>query len=96
MSTENNKKSKTLSYAELSSFFENMAMMVRAGITANEAAGLLREEADPEDRIMTGTLTQLSEGLSAGQSLEEAMRAAGTFPDHAANMIGAAEYTGRL
>ena len=85
-----------LSYAEMSSFFENMAMMIKAGITTGEAVGLLKEETEPENRLMVSTLTGMSEQMSMGISLEEAMRSAGTFPDYALDMIGVAEYTGRL
>ena len=85
-----------LGFEEMGSFFENMAMMIKAGITTNEAVGLLKEETEPDDRIMLHTLTELSEQMSAGSSLEDAMRAAGTFPDYAVDMIHAAEYTGRL
>ena len=86
----------SLSYAEMGSFFENMAMMVKAGITTGEAVGLLKEETEPENRVMLSTLTTLSEQMSVGISLEDAMREAGTFPDYATDMIGVAEYTGRL
>ena len=85
-----------LSYAEMGSFFENMAMMIKAGITTGEAVGLLKEETEPENRIMVSTLTELSEQMAVGTSLEDSMRAAGTFPDYATDMIGVAEYTGRL
>ena len=89
-------KKKVLSYMEMGSFFENMAMMIKAGITTGEAAGLLKEETSPEDRTLMETLTVLTEQMSAGVSLEDSMRAAGTFPDYATDMIRAAEYTGRL
>ena len=85
-----------LSYAEMGSFFENMAMMIKAGITTGEAVGLLKEETEPENRVMLSTLTEMSEQMSMGISLEDAMRSAGTFPDYAMDMIGVAEYTGRL
>ena len=85
-----------LGYAEMGSFFENMAMMIKAGITVNEAAGLLKDETEPENRLMLSTLTELNEQMSVGTSFEEAMRTCGTFPDYATDMIGAAEYTGRL
>ena len=83
-------------YEEISSFFENMGMMVRAGISVNEAVGLLREETEPEDRVMTAALACMTEKLSEGSTLEEAMRAAGSFPNYAADMVRAAEYTGKL
>ena len=48
-----------LSYTELGSFFENMAMMVKSGISVPEAASLLMEEADPADRVMSGALSRI-------------------------------------
>ena len=42
----NSKKKTTLGYEDLGSFFENMAMMIKAGITVNEAVDLLKEESD--------------------------------------------------
>lgn len=88
--------SRKMSYANMGSFFENMAMMVKAGITAGEAVDLLREESAAEDRALAGVYAAMSEQMSAGHSLEEAMKASGVFPDYATDMIGASEYTGRL
>ena len=85
-----------LSYAEMGSFFENMAMMIKAGITTGEAVGLLKEETEPEHRVMLGALTEMAEQMSSGISFEDAMRSSGAFPDYALDMIGVAEYTGRL
>lgn len=85
----------TLSYAELGSFFENMAMMIKAGITVNEAAGLLKEETERENNKLSTALTVLSDKLSDGYTLEEAMRETKSFPDYATDMVGVAEYTGR-
>ena len=93
MATE--KKKGLLSYAELGSFFENMAMMIKAGITVNEAAGLLKEETAAEKNALSAALDTLSDKLSEGFTLEEAMRETGSFPDYATDMIGVAEYTGR-
>ena len=42
MSQDNNNKKSLLSYTELGSFFENMAMMVKSGISVPEAAALHR------------------------------------------------------
>lgn len=85
-----------LSYAEMGSFFENMAMMIKAGITTGEAVGLLKEETEPEHRVMLAALTEMAEQMSSGISFEDAMRSSGAFPDYALDMIGVAEYTGRL
>lgn len=87
---------KTLSYSEMGSFFENMAMMIKAGISVNETVTLLKEETGPEAPLLKETLTVMSEKMSEGSSFEEAMREAGTFPDYAADMVSVAEYTGKL
>ena len=86
---------KKLDNAEMGSFFENMGMMLRAGISAQEAVGLLAEETGAEDGILSRTLTILDEKMRAGASMGDAMREAGTFPDYACDMTDSAEYTGR-
>ena len=85
-----------MSYADMGSFFENMAMMVKAGITAGEAVDLLREETEGEDRSLAAVFGVMAEKMEQGQSLEEAMKETGAFPDYAVDMVGASEYTGRL
>ena len=85
-----------LSYTELGSFFENMAMMVKSGISVPEAASLLMEEADPADRVMSGALSKICEELSMGMPLGDAMKASEAFPDYAVDMITSAEHTGRI
>ena len=94
--SEKNKKTAVLSYAELGSFFENMAMMLNAGITAEEAVTLLAEETGEGNRRLHGALTAMMQVLQDGRTLEEAMTEAGAFPAYAVDMIRAAEYTGRL
>ncbi len=85
-----------LSYTELGSFFENMAMMVKSGISVPEAASLLMEEADPADRVMSGALSKICDELSMGMPLGDAMKASEAFPDYAVDMITSAEHTGRI
>ncbi|MBR1780603.1 MAG: type II secretion system F family protein [Oscillospiraceae bacterium] len=96
MSSENRSGKNTLDYADLGSFFENMGMMVRAGITVSEAVDLLREETSAEDGAIAAALNAMSEQMSFGSSLADAMRACGAFPDYAVDMTEASEYTGRL
>ena len=96
MSLSTNDKTGKLSYTELGSFFENMGMMVKSGISVPEAASLLKEESDPADRIMSGALGSISEELSMGYSLGDSMRTSGAFPDYAVDMVTSAEHTGRL
>lgn len=90
----NSKKKTTLGYEDLGSFFENMAMMIKAGITVNEAVDLLKEES--ADSSMAGPLAAMSENMSQGMPLGDAMKEAGVFPGYAVDMVTASEYTGRL
>ena len=96
MSLDSNDKTVKLSYTELGSFFENMGMMVKSGISVPEAASLLMEEADPEDRAISAALESVCDGLSSGQPLGDSMRDAGAFPDYAVDMVSSAEHTGNI
>ena len=97
MSTDNTVKNKLLSYGELGSFFENMAMMVKAGITTGEAVNVLKDETDPlENKVLADSLAVMSEKVSMGTSLEDSMKETGSFPEYSTDMVGVAEYTGRL
>ena len=44
MSSDKKADSRMLSYTELTSFFENMGMMIKSGISVSEAISLLMEE----------------------------------------------------
>ena len=90
----NSKKKTTLGYEDLGSFFENMAMMIKAGITVNEAVDLLKE--DSANSSMAGPLAAMSDNMSQGMPLGDAMKEAGVFPGYAVDMVTASEYTGRL
>ena len=83
-------------YAEMASYFENLAMMMKAGISVSEAAGLLAEEAETEGGAIAKPLRAIAESLSRGTPLGDAMREEGSFPAYATDMAGVAEYTGRL
>ena len=80
---------------EMSSFFENMGMMIKAGITPAEATDLLREEAGETGKSQTA-YEAMSRDMSTGSSLASAMKNAGCFPEYAVDMVGASEYTGKL
>ena len=96
MSAEKKAETGKIGYADMGSFFENMGMMIRAGISTEEAVGLLKEETVHEGGVLAGALTRMSEQLSMGASLYDAMKEADAFPDYAVDMINASEYTGRL
>ena len=96
MSSEGTKARKKLSYEDMGSFFENMGMMVKAGITTGEAIDLLKDEAKAEGGSSAYLYEAMSEKMSMGSSFEDATRETGAFPDYAVDMIGASEYTGKL
>jgi type IV pilus assembly protein PilC len=85
-----------LSYIEMGSFFENMGMMIRAGISVSEAVDLLKDESEEEKSSLLPVFTCMSSNMDIGYSLEEAMKETGEFPKYATDMVGASEYTGRL
>ena len=96
MSADTKRAGGQLSFAEMGSFFENMAMMVKAGISVSEAAGLLREETEKEGGALGAATAALADRLTGGAALADAMRESGAFPDYATDMVGVAEYTGKL
>ena len=91
-----NNEVKKLSYTEVSSFFENMGMMVKSGISVSEAASLLKEETPDSDKALSEALSSMTDKLSMGYPLEDAMKESQAFPDYATDMVGTSEYTGKL
>ena len=96
MSAGTNGRVGKLSYTELGSFFENMGMMVKSGISVPEAVSLLREETDHSDAIISGALESVSGSISSGETFGDAIKDSGAFPDYAVDMVTSAEHTGRL
>ena len=87
---------KHMSYADMSSFFENMGMMIRAGITASEAAELLSEDTSPENRGLKRIFAVMSEKMATGLTLGDSMKESGLFDGYAIDMVSASEDTGKL
>lgn len=86
---------KQLESLAVSLFCENMAMMLGAGIGAEEAAGLLSEDStqggfhDAAKSIQKFLLLQ-------GGTLSEAIEQSGFFPPHVPDMVRVGESTGRI
>lgn len=80
---------------EMGSFFENMGMMIKAGITPSEAVDLLKEESEDTGKS-NADYEVMSRKMSEGSSLTDAMKDSKAFPDYAVDMVGASEYTGKL
>lgn len=81
---------------ELASFFENMGMMIRSGVSVAEAMSILSDEATAASSDTASVLRDMSDGLNSGHSLSEVMRTSDTFPGYAADMTATSEYTGKL
>ncbi len=85
-----------LSYSEMGSFFENTGMLVRAGVSVNEAVDLLREDREDRSRELAAMYDHMGRRLGEGATFAQAMKESKAFPKYAVDMIEASEYTGRL
>ncbi len=84
---------KKLSYADLSSFCEQFALILSSGITALEGFYLLRDEStQAEARALFETVIEELEG---GISLSEAMELTRVFPAYMLHMVYIGEISGR-
>lgn len=77
----------------ISVFCDNLAMMLSAGITAEEAVGLLCEDA--EEGQLFDALTEVHGSMVEGSSLSDAMRGSGYFPRYVSNMLDIGRDSGR-
>ena len=84
-----------LDYLGVSAFCESMAMMVQAGISTDEAIGLLRSEKASSGGVLEQALTVMKEKVDEGAGLAAAMKESGVFPDYALQMVEAGERSGR-
>lgn len=96
MSSEKKAESGMLSYTELTSFFENMGMMIKSGISASEAVSLLKEETPSSEQTLSHALEMMTDDLHMGRPFGDAMKDTGAFPDYSVDMISTSEYTGKL
>ena len=86
---------KQLESLAVSVFCENMAMMLGAGIGAEEAAGLLSEDSTQGGFHDAAKSIQRFLLLQEG-TLSEAIQQSGFFPGHVSDMIRVGESTGRI
>ena len=85
-----------LSYTELTSFFENMGMMIKSGISVSEAMSLISEETPASEQALKNAFDTMTDDLHMGKPFGDAMRDTGAFPDYSVDMISTSEYTGKL
>lgn len=94
---ENNKQGKQgsqLSADELSLFFMQLSLMLKAGILLVDSVAMLAQDSSSsrEQEI----LNRIHQVLEEGRPLYEALNRAGCFPEHALRMVQVGEETGRL
>ena len=92
MSSEKKADSGMLNYTELTSFFENMGMMVKSGISVGEAMSLLKEETPASEQALKNAFDTMADDLYMGKPFGDAMRDTGAFPDYSVDMISTSEY----
>ena len=78
----------------VSIFCRNMSMLIAAGIDAEEAVGLLSDDAAQND-FKDAALSVQKQMLTGTPQLSAAMEASGYFPKHACRMLAAGEKTGK-
>lgn len=89
-----NRKKRILGNLEISSFCEQIAMIISSGIPAYEGVSILIEDA-PDDATKE-ILTSIYKPLETGSSLHEALNVSGVFPKYVIDMIEIGEMSGRL
>ncbi len=87
-------KRKPLSRPELSAFCEQMALILKSGISAVEGVNILLEDA--EDAGEKALLAQMQENMMETGSFSEALEAANVFPEYMLHMAQIGEETGTL
>ncbi|MBE5804852.1 MAG: type II secretion system F family protein [Clostridiales bacterium] len=85
-------RQRKLSPEELSSFCEQIALMLDSGMTLYDGIEMLAAEEKEGDRLY-GTILQ---GMHATGSLYEALRQDSSWPQYMVQMVGIGEETGRL
>lgn len=88
------KKERKLNQEEVSSFCNQLSLLLPAGITPYEAIILMLE--DTPDKKGKSILEQLEAALKEGLSFHEALKGTNVFPDYVISMIFLGEESGNL
>lgn len=88
------RKQNMLSEAEISSFCQQINMIIKAGFPIYYGISILRDDTSDEDT--KALLTQIYEPMEKGVGLYEAISATGVFPKYMLQMIRVGEETGRM
>jgi type IV pilus assembly protein PilC len=88
------RKNNLLSEAEISSFCQQIHMIIKAGLPTYYGISILKDETMEED--MKELLSTIYEPIEQGSSLYDAISKTGAFPDYMLQMVKIGEETGRL
>ncbi len=87
-------KQKMLSPAEVSSFCQQINMILKAGFPIYYGISILKDDADEEET--KELLSQIYDPMEKGACLHDAISATGVFPPYMLRMVHVGEETGRL
>lgn len=93
MAKENTTKRRKLSPEELSSFCEQIALMLDSGMTLYDGIEMLAADENAQEDRFYG---RILEGMHATGSLYESLRQDDSWPQYMVQMVGIGEETGRL
>ncbi len=79
---------------ETSYFCEQLALMLNAGMQLSDGLEILCEDLD--DKRIRSVCDSLLDDLNRNETLAQAMKSSGVFPDYAVKMVKIGEMTGRL
>lgn len=85
---------KELSNKELAMFCDQVAMILKAGISPMEGVGIMLDDAASNEGRMI--LKTIAERCEAGESFYNSVSASGVFPKYALDMIQIGEQSGKL
>ena len=85
-----------LSEEQISVFCRSLAMMLRSGVTMQEAVELFVQDGDDVSPLLHSTAQQMEKALGEGQSFAQTARDTGAFPEYALGVFSMAELSGRL
>lgn len=88
------KKGNQLTNLEIASFCEQMAMIMKAGITPKDGLAILLS--DTKDESTKQILQTLLKSSALGETFTTSVRESGVFPEYVVNMIAIGEETGRM
>ena len=88
------KKGNQLTNQEIASFCEQMAMIIKAGITPKDGLAILLS--DTKDEATREVIQTLLKSSALGETFTTSIKESGVFPEYVVNMIAIGEETGRM